>query len=255
MRDPHVDSLRYRLQTEHGQFIDPNPIHHELDAFRLTLDNGELMVEMKDHFATEQDARTEVDPFLRAWEVETALRCTGPKIGFVFEDSTLIDRDPPGPGEPQIVRMSAASVLATTMDPTVVVNSETYPSPPKLFRLSPDADTLWHRYRMYLEGRETLLSMAYFCLSLLEWRENNREQASKKYGIQKKVLDRLGCWTSIKGDMETARKLESHSTLTPLSPTEVDWVRAAVKAIIHRAGELGSAGSLPQIRMSDLPQL
>jgi hypothetical protein len=255
MRDPYVESLRYRLETEGGGFIDPEPIHHELDQFRVTLESGELQVEMKEHFASQGDARAAVEGFLRAWEIDAALRLGKPEIHFVFEKSTIIDRDPLPPGSSPVLEASAGGLAVVAGDLTVAVNRKEYPNPPKRFRLSPDADTLWHRYQGYVEGREPLLSMAYFCLSLLKWRAGDRRQASKEYGIQYDVLDRLGQLTATKGDMGTARKLNSYSTLTPLSQTEVEWVRAAVEAVIHRVGEYGSAGSLPQIRMSDLPRL
>lgn len=44
----------------------------------------------------------------------------------------------------------------------LLVTLHKYPDPPKLFILTPDVETLWHRYEGYLQGKEPLSSMAYF---------------------------------------------------------------------------------------------
>ena len=45
-----------------------------------------------------------------------------------------------------------------------------YPSPPLGANFNhPDVQTIYHRYMGYRQGKEPLASMAYFCLSFLEY--------------------------------------------------------------------------------------
>ena len=86
-----------------------------------------------------------------------------------------------------------------------------YPRPPGTFRLSPDAESILLRYHGYLDGREPLLAMAYFCLTVLEAStratKGKRASAAKKYKTEEKVLRKMGDLTSEKhGDRSSARK-------------------------------------------------
>jgi hypothetical protein len=138
---------------------------------------------------------------------------------------------------------------------TLSVARREYPSPPKHFRVNPDVDTLWHRFEGYAQGREPLLSMAYFCLTLLEARAGDRKNVETMYKVHKKILDRLGELTTTKGDEKTARKVRKLSALAPLTPSETIWVEAAIKAIIRRVGEVNSNPAVQMIMMNYLPSL
>jgi hypothetical protein len=66
----------------------------------------------------------------------------------------------------------------------------------------------------------------------------------------------LGRLASETGDATTARK--AVAAARPLTPKEAQWLETAVIAIIRRIGEVvaaGSAASLPQLTMADLPTL
>jgi hypothetical protein len=114
---------------------------------------------------------------------------------------------------------------------------------------------MWHRYVGYLEQHEPLQSMAYFCFTVLEWSagggKNKLKKAGKKYNMNEKVLKKLSELSSTRGDEKTARKA---APLAPLSPKEVEWIKAAILVIIRRVGELKSS-SLQLIEMGDLPDL
>ena len=130
-----------------------------------------------------------------------------------------------------------------------------YPDPPKFFKISPDALTLWQRYEGYLDNHEPLQSMGYFCFSLLKFRAGGLEKAGKIYQIHFKVLKKLSELTSTKGDEKTARKFDNVISSGPLSPIENEWIKAALMAIVRRVGEINTATSLPIITMNDLPKL
>lgn len=102
--------------------------------------------------------------------------------------------------------------------------------------------------------------MAYFCLTVLQWgvAEFGRDRAAAAFNIQREILGKLGKLATKRGDAQTARKLEKDSSYIPLTPVEEKWIHTAVRAIIRRIGEyetLGSAETLPQITMEDLPEL
>ena len=65
-----------------------------------------------------------------------------------------------------------------------------YPSPPLDLAISPDVQTMHDRYMNYLQGREPLSSMAFFCLTVLENSAGGRKAAARKYQIAKRVLEK-----------------------------------------------------------------
>jgi hypothetical protein len=51
MRDAHVVSLRYRLETDKTvTFENPPPIEREINEFVAQLENGVLTCQMKEHY-------------------------------------------------------------------------------------------------------------------------------------------------------------------------------------------------------------
>ena len=249
-------SLRYKLETiSTVTFNNPPPVTIETDTFLLRLENEKAFVEMKRHFATVEAAKSAIDPFLRAWELDMALDFGRQEIKFTYEDAEVIDRNPPPPGAPQLLQLSGIALATSVAAGTLSVARREYRLPPKHFKVNPDVDTLWHRFDGYNQGREPLLAMAYSCLTLLEARAGGRKNAEKVYRIHKAVFDKLGELTANRGDERTARKLKKASALVPLTPTETRWIEAVTKAIIRRVGEIDANPSLDVLTMSELPAL
>ena len=95
MNDPHVEELRYRVETADDLvFEDPPPIEDETEAFRMILAEGVTTFEMKEHHPSEETARVPVEGYLRAWEIDLALRRNRTSLRFVFDVARVIDRDP-----------------------------------------------------------------------------------------------------------------------------------------------------------------
>ena len=266
MNDPHVEWLRYRLNVKSNYvlFESPSPLIQEYDVYRISLDDGLLTVGMKEHYASIKEAREKVEGFLRDWQAYAALDVDRDFMEFEYEDAHVIDRNPQ-PEIPENITMQLNYVLSGFRCEGSVAGSplelQEYPAPPTRFRASPEAEIMWHRYQMHIEGREPLQSMGYFCLSLVQWSavtgKSAREAAANMYKIDKDVLDTLGTLTAEKGSPLEARKLDSGSTLIPLTDAEQNWIRAAVKMLIRRKGEYdydpASASSLKQLTMADLP--
>ncbi|MFH2011589.1 MAG: hypothetical protein ABIJ37_02610 [Pseudomonadota bacterium] len=256
MKDPHIVSLRYKLETiSNVTFNDSPSIKDEIDSFQVFLDNGMAIVTLKDHFESIPSARKFVDAYFRAWELGAALNFNREVIKFVFEDAEVIDRDPPPPGSPimlQPLDIASASFVGKV---TASVSKHEYPLPPKDFRVNPDVETLWNRFNGYIQGNEPLLSMAYFILTFLEARANGRKKAGELYLIHKNVLDKLGELTAERGDEKTARKIKKTNKLMTLNHTETCWIEAIIKAIIRRVGEIDVNPSPDILTMKDLPML
>ena len=174
-----------------------------------------------------------VDDFLRSWELDDALLKGRRIIKFNFYDAKIIN--PNNPNE-TIIPSTFGIILGLASE--IRVGYHFYPNPPNMFNISPDVLTLWQRYEGYLENHEPLSSMAYFCLTLLQWRAGNRKNAAKKYKIDFKILTRLGILTAEnKGNEKNAQKLKAGKSFSPLTSIEVEWIKAALIAIIRRVGK------------------
>jgi hypothetical protein len=257
--DPSVVSLRYRLQAaDTVEFQNPAPIERETGAFQLRLEDGVATARLKEHHSSPDSARLVVEKYLRLWELYAALQYGGsPDVSFEYESAQV--REPPQPpaGAPQVVKLSAATASLSAAGATVRTMKTSYPSPPDDFALSDDVEVMWTRYEGYLQGREPLLPMAYFCLTRFRSGAGHNKEAASRYRVSKKVLIKLGRLASTSGDETTARKWDSGPPPRPLYDTEKEWVENAVRLLICRAGQYASDPDRewPMITMKDLPQL
>lgn len=257
MRDPHVVSLGYRLVSDETVTFSKQaaPVEAESDGFKVRLADDSLVVEMLDHHASEESARVAVEPYLRAWEISHALQVGGqPEFRFEFVRAEVIDRDPPPPGTPQTIELSALVHGRAIVSATLSVERGLLPEPPSTFVVNSDVETLWVRWRAYRDGREPLQGMAYFALTVLEM-HGGRRAAAARFHIEKTVLSTLGRLASEAGDLTTARK--ARAATRPLTPQETAWIEATVIAIIRRVGEVAAASGAAETRltMADLPAL
>jgi hypothetical protein len=260
MRDPHVVALRYRLESpESVVFEDAPAVERETAGFRLHLWNGKLTVHMKGHHATVESARVCVDPYLRAWEISTGLQFGSGQVAFIYDPpADMIDRDPPPPGNVRLIA-GVANLTLKGMPCVVTVTRRSYPEPPDDFSASPDVRCMWLRYKMHKDGKEPLLSMAFFCLTLLQGATGKPERRAlcDMYGIDLAVRDTLGEIVSERGGPEEARKFDVGTTRTPLTPKEQTWVDEVIRTLIQRKAQYDAdpAATRPQITMSQFAPL
>ena len=170
----------------------------------------------------------------------------------------LAPRDPPPPESHQGVHALAARVdVRLVAEATLRLSRRQYPEPPGKFAVSADVETMWYRYRRYLEGQERLADMAYACLTVLEARAGDRRKVAEEYCISSAVLGTLGRLTTEIGDGETARKFNRLKEQRSHTGPEEAWLKAAVQAMIRRTGELASdpKAQRPMLTMNDLPKL
>lgn len=253
MNDPHVNTLFYSLKTpENTSYKECPPIVHEDTTHKFTLDGDTLVCELKVHFPDVKSARSLIDPELRAWELNAALDNGREEILFEYKNANVIDQNPPASNSVSIIAQSVECTLKVSADLKIHVTKSNYPTPPVDFFVSPEVETFWHRYNMYLQGKEPLLSMAYFCLSRLETLAGKMNQIPSTFFIELAVLKKLGYLTSKKGDLKTARKGKGH-TFQPLTSDEQKWIESCIKIIIRRLGDTSPSPTM--ITMAHLPQI
>ena len=262
MNDPHVKALIYRIN--HGDTIDYSKaerLERDEPEFRLTVEDRNARFEFKEHFSTEEQAGGAIGNYLRNWAFDATLKYGNPEsFRLEFVKSEIIDRNP----LPGSVRVAGRLGIRGLGSSKLTLSVSEYPAPPSDIALSPEAETMYHRYMGYRQRQEPLPAMAYFCLSMLEdppagsSRERNignkRKVAAKKYRIDEGVLNKIGKLSSERGGVD-ARKRKG--TDLPLSSGERNFLDGAIKAIIRRVAEWEHAPSdnLPELSWSDLPSL
>ena len=269
MNDPHVVELTYIV--EHDASVDYSvacSIDHEEEAFRLRIENERVSFQFKEHYPTEDAARRLVDRYVRSWEMDSELRQGAGKFRLRFDRATIIDRNPLPPPPPRPPRPDMVDASATLSSGAATVNANAtltapqpkpYPQPPTGLTLDPDDPdvlTIYERFRGYLQDREPLTGMAYFCLSMLEKHlSDSRNAAATKYAINENVLGRIGDVTANRGGRAAARKASGIGNA--LTEDETRFLEEAVKKIIRRTAEVAADPDqhLSQVTLSDLPKL
>jgi hypothetical protein len=239
MSDMHVQRLRYKaIPASFIDLMEGSIVEVETPHFHAHLARGELILEMRTHFASEVEARLLADPFVDGWAIVSGLRRGRAEICFEFINADIIDRSP-APNEGNYawgaIRLPAIQVHMTG---TALPIKKGYPKPSPNFSATPEVQILWARYQAYIDGREPLLSVAYFCLTFVEvLAGGGAQRASEKYKISRKVFERIGSLTGERGDYLTARKVVSEAPPKPLTQEDLRWLDAAIRIIIRRLGE------------------
>ncbi len=238
MSNLHVQRLRYRaIPASFIELIEGSSVDVKTDTFEARLKNGELVFEMRAHFASESEARSVVDPFVHGWSILSGLRRGRAEIFFEFAGAEVIDRSPTSSGG-----SGNASIQLTSLEVHGTGTSHPikkgYPSAAPGFRATREVEILWARHQAYIEGREPLTSVAYFCKEFAEAIAGGGEaRASEKYKISRAVFSQLGSLSGIQGDYSTARKVVTGKEPEPLSQQQLQWLEAAIRVIIWRVGD------------------
>jgi hypothetical protein len=259
MPDLHVVALIYRLQpSDRVSYAEPPPLVFENETARFRLEKNELRCELRMPVGTLKQARGLIDPIVRDWEIEVELGPSRGELRFTYENAEIIDRTPPTPGEIQgrvMVALGGAYLLSMG-NVTGHLTRKKYPDPPMGFHLTPDAESILLRFPGYQDGREPLLSMAYFCLTVVELAVGGRKRrsnAAKSFRIAENVLDKLGNLTNNCGDRTSARKAKPN--VRPLTQPESEWIEATVKQLVWRLCDPPSRSERTELTLADLPPI
>lgn len=257
MNDPSVVALIYRI--EHGKSVDyrnAKPLDRNEPGFRVRVEKGEVRFEFKDHHATESAARKAIKEYIEQWEITAGLRHGPDALGLSFVDSEIEDRHPMADSKTSVaVNLRASSRYPAVQMSAIVSRCPLhYPAPPSGVKITPDVKSMYDRYIGYRQGKEPLVSMAYFCLTVVLSSRKGRREAAKKYKISMNVLNRISMLSSNRGGSQ-ARKADGMAT--PLTGRECRFLEQAIRVVIRRAAERAFNPNvvLPQISLSDLPSL
>lgn len=253
MNDPHVEALHYAVtHSERVNYDTAEPLEHEEPGFRVQIENGRARIEMKDHHPTAESARAAAEPFLRNWEFLAELRFRPDELAFRYESADIIERNPARGNHAVYAEPGAYYLMGS--DVGMRIGRAKYPPPPSGIERDADVDLMFMSYKMHRAGRRTLPDAAYFCLTVLERCAGGRKAVASHYGIDLKVLNKLGELTANKGGRE-ARK--DAGARTPLRGEEQDWLEQTARRLILRAAEVAfdPRASRPHATMADLPAL
>lgn len=252
MNKPHVDKLYYQMIIKEGANYDKAPpVETENNTFSMTASKDGVVFTMKKHCETEQKAKILTDKYLDDWTILIGLMRVPGEITFLYDRADIIDLEPP---TGLVINCNSGRLSVLGCDAMLTVHRTTIPEPNVNFAVSPDVESMYNRYKTYQEqeGPGRLLSMAYWILTTLEVNAGGRARAANKFGISKKVLDRLGALCS-QGNSQDARKAPKNGAFIPLEGPAKVWIEKAVKRIIERSGLVeGGTKNLPQITMHNL---
>jgi hypothetical protein len=259
MNDPHVKALHYLVVCgQSADYDNAPPLQEETTEFTLSIGGKHAVFEIKNHYASVEEARRRVEEYIRAWEMLAGIEHDPGNFRLVFERPEVIDRSP-SPNSGNVLSLTAhiSSHVHVSDQVTVHISRHKFPEPPKEFVASPDAETMYLRYKAYRESRESLTAMAYMCLTVVVATAGGRTKAAKRYFIDEKVLITIGRLSSVKGSPQEARKFPKRGSFDPLVPEERQWLIEATKALIRRVGEreANRATPLKRIKMNDLPPI
>jgi hypothetical protein len=257
-----VKSLEYDIRVRpEAQFQSKSPKRWDTPAGTVEMANNSATVRLHDQFATLEEAHSAVGPYLRVWGIWAGLWAERGEVSFERPRAVFTNG-----------QIATTSCSDTRLRFSVAVAVLNYPDPPIGFMVTPDVETLWHRYSRHLDGREPLQSMAYFCLTMLCGLAGSRQTIPQVYNIEKEVIDVLGDLVSELGDDLTGRKVKRDRWNSqhykrvdpqrrPLTTQEIRWIEATVRRLICRVGERAyeqankMTAGLPMVSMMDLPSL
>ena len=249
MNDPHVDELIYRIK--HAASVDykaASALEHDHPDFSIKIDNGTATVTPKEHHATEESARATVEPFLKAWELSSALD-NRDRFEFEFQNANVVDRRPT-PAIGVFAGVGAFGIAGSIAD--LRIGKSAYPSPPIGLSYNTNVELMHHVYRLYCEGDTVISHAAYYCLTeLMHAAGGDYKKTSAHFGISVPVLLRLGTLSSEKGGKEGRKAEAARSDYTP---EERAWLERAMKIVIRRAAEVAynPKAAERQITMDDI---
>lgn len=195
--------------------------------FSAKVEGNEVRFDLKECFLSEDLARERIEEYVERWEIDEGLRRNSDCFNLEFEYS--ID-DSPG------IKAGPARFSVTVSEATGTVRAPKFPPAPAGFKLEPYVALMYHRYMRFRDNRDTLPSMAYFCLTVLEETFGSRRDAADRLFVSRNLLDEIARLSSKKGGPGEARKAEGAPT--DLSGPERSFLEESIRQIIRRCAEV-----------------
>ena len=261
MNDPHVATLHYRVEHDDSlDYTNADPMEHDDDLIHVEISGRQVTIRPKEHYATVEEAKTAVEPFVRRWEFGATLESGSRAFSLRYSSAEVIDLNPP-PTPPGEVRANAEPIVVHVTVSTArgTVGKKSYPKPPSGPALDPDVPevrAMVSRLDRYHQGRTTLADTAYFCLTVLQSiaTKNKARRTWSHYAISHEVQRQVSRLSSTKGGYE-ARKGDGIDK--DFTQEERAFLIEAARAFIRRAAEKAAnpTGDLQEITMAHLPKL
>ena len=265
MNDPHVNALHYWV--EHDESVDydnAEPLNYEDELTEVHLEKRELTITPKEHYASAEEARDDLEAFIRNWEFDAAVESGSKRFELKYLNADVIDRNPTPP-PPGVIE---ASVSFRAGSPKVSIRARVgkpwYPSPSEGQRLDssdPTALAMLFRLDRHHQGRETLAAMTYFCLTVLgnsvsatKGTTETRKAVRDHYSISADLQKKVAALSSEKGGSEARKAGGMEQEFTA---EERAFLLAAVKAFTRRVAEKAANPSteLKMITRAHMPPL
>ena len=250
MNDPHVVALLYRVQ--HHDRVDysrAGALAYDTPDFRVEVKDLKARFEFNEHYATKEDARAVVEPFIQNWEFVSSLSRDPGCFRLEFYGAQIIDRRP----SPGVVHANAMPARFKFSVPPAKgkAYANSFPAPPSgINSAHSDVPVLFDRYERYKAGKEPLTSFAYYCCTEIEQSGGGGTAAAKRYNVSRNLLECISRLSSTKGGSE-ARKAQGAGS--PLTDDERRFLERAVVRLIRRVAEYhASPGCLPEITIGDI---
>ena len=245
MNDPKVVALIYTVGPVNSKRHDKaSPLRYcDSPEFDLTVDDKVARFEFKKFYASEDEAREAVRPFIIHWEFEAAILDGPGSFSLLYERAEIIDQEP-SPSEPGVRRLRAHLRIPTpTVSAKISYSALHYPPPPvggSVKLDDPAVVKMKSKYERYCLGGTTLPDAAYFCVDALVESYGGLPAAAKACGISRKVLEDIRKLSSYKGG-EDSRKADSFDV--EFTSEEKRFLKRALKAMIIRAAQVAADDS------------
>ena len=257
MNDPHVVALLYHV--EHGESVsykEAEPLVRDEPSFHLKVKDNKVRFELKEHYATQKEACKAIEDYIHNWESDACLENGPESFRLKFQKAEIKDRNP----TPGVLHIRGTLIgEPAKISGKLTIGFRSYPSLPSGVNYDdPNVQSMYQRYMGYRRREESLMSMVYFCLTVLEHStgklKKRRGAAARKYQIEKSVLDKIAYLSSERGGAGARKATGVNKDITQqerrflVESTQKMIRRAAVKAHNPDSG-------LPRISLSDLPPI
>ena len=244
MNSPRISALIYNIVTNgRVDYSKAPPMCVDEERIHVKVKGDEVRFDLKEDFRSEDEARESIAAYIKRWEIDEGLCRNSDCFNLEFK-SSIAD----GP------RLEASPVKYSVRLSTAIgrVEASQFPSPPAACKVNSDMSWvggMYDRYMQYRNNRETLPSMAYYCLTVLEGKFGGRTKAALKLCVSISLLDRIGYLSTKKGGPMGARKAEG--TTDELSGRDRLFLEESINQIIRRCAEK-VPDRLPQITIDDI---
>ncbi|MCY3880242.1 MAG: hypothetical protein OXF74_13815 [Rhodobacteraceae bacterium] len=245
MNAPHVVALQYRIEYRADviNWSRAVPLKKEEADFYVQVKDGWVHFVFKQTYASEKEARSVTETvYIPNWEFAVGLSRGPGAFALRFFLAKYSDR----------FRVEFRAGIPSVRVNLAPPKPTCFPEPPSAgIKRSWEVDNMYKHYLKFLEGKESLSTMAYFCLTSLEEIAGNRDSAAVQFGISKRVFKRIGDLSSNKGG-DGARKAAGQRA--PYTGEEERFLKSAAGKLIYRVAEVeyGHHPSRKKITLADI---